>query len=77
MAQSVEHPTLGFSSGHDLTVREFEPCVRLHDKIEKLAWRFSLSLLLSGPPPLTLSIKQTKTLKPNSPSISIYIYMQS
>ena len=28
-AQSAEHPTLDFSSGHDLTVREFEPRVRL------------------------------------------------
>ena len=24
-AQSVKHPTLGFASGHDLTVREVEP----------------------------------------------------
>ena len=22
-------PTLGFGSGHDLTAREFEPCIRL------------------------------------------------
>ena len=25
VAQVVKHPTLDFSSGHDLTVREFEP----------------------------------------------------
>ena len=25
VAQSVEHPTLDFGSGRDLTVREFEP----------------------------------------------------
>ena len=25
MAQLVKRPTLGFSSGHDLTVHEFEP----------------------------------------------------
>ena len=29
VVQSVKHPTLGFSSGHDLTVREFEPSIRL------------------------------------------------
>ena len=29
MAQSVKHLT--FSSGHDLTVCDFEPCVRLCD----------------------------------------------
>ena len=26
VAWSVEHPTLDFSSGHDLTAQEFEPC---------------------------------------------------
>ena len=30
MAQSVEHPTLDFGSGHDLTVCEIEPRIRLH-----------------------------------------------
>ena len=29
MAQSVKHPTLGFSSGHDLTVHEFKSPTRL------------------------------------------------
>ena len=29
MAQSVKHLTLGFSSGHDLTVSDFEPHVGL------------------------------------------------
>ena len=29
MAQSVERPTLGFGSGHDLTVRGFKPRVGL------------------------------------------------
>ena len=28
-AQSVEHPTLDFGSGHDLTVREFKPHIGL------------------------------------------------
>ena len=30
VAQSVKHPMLDFASGHDLTVHEFEPRVRLH-----------------------------------------------
>ena len=30
MARSVKRPTLGFSSGHDLTVCEFKPRVGLH-----------------------------------------------
>ena len=29
VAQSVKRPTLDFSSGHDLTVRGFEPCTGL------------------------------------------------
>ena len=29
MAESVEHLTLDFGSGHDLTVREFKPYIRL------------------------------------------------
>ena len=29
VAQSVKHLTLDFSSGHDLTVHEFEPHIRL------------------------------------------------
>ena len=29
VAQSVKHPALDFGSGHDLPVREFEPCVGL------------------------------------------------
>ena len=29
MAQSVEQPTLDFSSGHDLAVLEFKPHIRL------------------------------------------------
>ena len=38
VAQLVEHPTLNFSSGHDLTVGEFKPHVRLcADRVES-AW---------------------------------------
>ena len=29
VTQSVEGPTLGFGSGHDLTVHEFQPHIRL------------------------------------------------
>ena len=47
-AQSVERPTLGFSSGHDLTVHEFEPRVGLHADGAEPAWD-SLSQPLSPP----------------------------
>ena len=30
VAQWVKHPTLDFSSGHDLTVRGFKARIRLH-----------------------------------------------
>ena len=52
MAQSVEHPTLDFSSGHDLTVQEIEPCMGLCSDSTEPAWD-SFSLSLSAPPPLT------------------------
>ena len=60
VVQSVERPN--FSSGHDLTVREFEPCVRLcADSSEPGAcFRFCVSLSLSDPPlfMLCLSLSQ-------------------
>ena len=35
MAQSVKHPTLGVSSGHDLTLRGIKPRLGLHvDSVE-------------------------------------------
>ena len=46
LAQSVEHPTLDFGSGHDLTVHEFKPRVRLCADITEPACD-SLSLSLS------------------------------
>ena len=46
MAQSVKHLTLGFGSGHDLTVRGFESCIRLCAESAEPAWD-SLSLPLS------------------------------
>ena len=43
MVQSVERPTLGFSSGHDLMVCGFEPHVGLHAVVERLLGILSLS----------------------------------
>ena len=54
MAQSVKHLTLGFSSGHDLTVHEFEPRVGLCANSVKPAWD-SLSSL-SDPLLLALNL---------------------
>ena len=54
MTQLVKHPTLGFSSGHDLAVRGSEPCVGLYSDNAESAWN-PLSLPLSAPPLLMLS----------------------
>ena len=51
MAQSVQCPTLDLGSGHDLTVREFEPRIG--------GLRFSLSLYLC-PSLLALSLSLSK-----------------
>ena len=50
VAQSVKHLALDFSSSHDLTVREFEPRIRLWADGAEPAWD-SLSLSLSAPLP--------------------------
>ena len=47
--------SLGFSLGHDLTVREFEPCIRLRAGNAEPAWDS-----LSAPSLLTLSVSQNK-----------------
>ena len=58
VAQSVERPTLDFSSGHDLMVRGIEPRVGLGNDSEEPAWDS-----LSAPPlfvrtrALSLSLK--------------------
>ena len=61
--QSVKHPTLGFSSGHDLTVHELDLPVGLHADSVEPAWD-SLSLplfpFLSAPPLLTFSRSQNQ-----------------
>ena len=59
LAQSVEHPTLDFGSGHDLTVHEFKPRVRLCADSTEPAWD-SWSPSLSAPPPLMLCLKLKK-----------------
>ena len=53
MAQSVECPTLDLSSGHDLSVCEFEPCVGLYADTTEPAWD-SVSPSLSALFPLVL-----------------------
>ena len=63
MAQSVKHPTLDFSSGHDLTFREIEPHIGLCTDGLEHAWDF-LSRSPSPLPPLIfllcLSLKTNK-----------------
>ena len=66
MAQSVKHPTLGFSSGHDLAVHGFEPHVGLCADGAEPAWdslSLSLSLSLSAHPSLVLSLSKLINLK--------------
>ena len=66
MAQSVRHPILDLSSGHDLQVCEFQPCIGLWAYSAELAWD-SLSLPLSLPLPhmhtVSLSLKINKLSK--------------
>ena len=59
MAQSVKRPAPGFGSGHDLTVREFEPCIGLCPGSAEPAWD-SLSLSFSAPPALSLSLSLSR-----------------
>ena len=61
MAQSVKCLTLDFSSGHDLTICEFEPHVRLSADNVEPAWdSLSLSPSLSAPPLLVFYLKINK-----------------
>ena len=59
MAQPIKQPALGFGSGHDLMVCEFEPHVGLYPDSTDSAWD-SVSPSLSAPPPLTLSLSQNE-----------------
>ena len=65
MAQSVERPTLDFSSGHDLTVRGTEPCIWLQAGRVEPAWdSLSPSLSLCPLPHVhthSLSLKNKQT----------------
>ena len=74
VAQSVEHPTLKFSSGHDLMACEMEPHVRLCTDSTEPAWD-SLPLPLSASPLLTLALKNKQTLKKKSWNTSIIIIL--
>ena len=60
MAQSVKCLPLDFCSGHDLTVCEFEPHVRLHADGTEPAWD---SQFPSVSVPSLLSLKNKQTLK--------------
>ena len=62
MAQSVKHLTLGFSSGHDLIVHEFEPCISLCADSVEPAWD-SLAPSLSLPDSQYLKKKGKKEKK--------------
>ena len=55
VAQLVKRPTLAFVPGHDLTVRETEPCVGLRADSAEPAWD-SVSSSLFAPPPLMLTL---------------------
>ena len=72
MAQSVKHLTLAFGSGHDLTVRGFEPCVRLCADSSGPAWDY-LSPSLSLPLLCSRSLKINKLKKKKTHSIKAVI----
>ena len=56
--------TLDFSSGHDLAVRKFKPCIGLCTyNVESLHGILSFTLLL--PTPFSLSLSQNKQKKKN------------
>ena len=61
MAQWVKRPTLGFGSGHDLTVHEPEPCLGLYIDSTEPAWD-PLFPSLSAPPPLMWSLSLSLSL---------------
>ena len=68
VAQVVKRPTLGFGSGHDITVCEFEPRIGLHTDSAEPAWDslcLSLSVSLSLSPPLSLPCLCSLSLKIN------------
>ena len=61
MAQLVKHLTLNFGSGHDLTVHEMEPLIKLCADSMEPAWdSLSPSLSLSLPLPPTHMLPLSK-----------------
>ena len=61
LAQLVRRPTLGCGSGHDLTVHEFKPRIRLCADSAEPAWdSLSLPLSHSALPLLSLSLCLSK-----------------
>ena len=72
MAQSIKGLTLGFCSGHDLTVGRFEPHIGLSTAGARPVWD-CLSLPLSLPLPCFLCLsKQINKLKKNKQINKIY-----
>ena len=66
VVQLVEHLTLDFGSGHDLTVCELEPHIGLQADSAESAWdslSLSLSLLLSCSRVLSLSLQKINLKK--------------
>ena len=51
VAQLVEHLTLDFGSGHELTVRGIEPCIGLHAESAETAWDTISPFLSASPHP--------------------------
>ena len=62
MAQSGKCQTLDFSSGHNISICEFETCDGLHNDSVEPAWD-SLSLPLSAPPPLVRALSKEINFK--------------
>ena len=56
MAKLVKHLTLGFNSGHDLTICEFEPRMRLYTDLTEPAWDSLCPLSLPLPSSCSLSL---------------------
>ena len=61
MAQSIQRPTLGFSSGPGLTVRQLEPRIGLCADSVEPAWD-SVSPSLSAPRLLAFSVSLSQKI---------------
>ena len=65
MAQSFKCPTLGFGSGHDLVVHEFEPVSGPVLTVQSLPGILLSPPFLSAPPLLVRSLSLSLSLKIN------------